>query len=91
MPTITKEDTSWHLDKRVPVSLIAALCLQTGAFLWFISKMDSRIEMLERAQVVQRDRDQQQDNAARDTLSSLRGDILEVNRKLDRLIERSIK
>lgn len=36
-------EESWHLSKNVPISLIIALVLQTGGFVWLIANMDSRI------------------------------------------------
>lgn len=83
------DQTSWHLSKSVPITLIVAIVAQTGALIWFISKIDSRIQALEHAAVLQRERDNSQDAAAREALASLRSDIREVDRKLDRLIERS--
>ncbi len=38
----------WHLDRRTPISIIVALAIQTGAALWWASKLDSRVEFLER-------------------------------------------
>lgn len=33
---------AWHLDRKVPLGLIAALLLQTGAAFWWASGMESR-------------------------------------------------
>ena len=33
----------WHLDKRVPISLIMAIVIQTATFVWLISAMDTRL------------------------------------------------
>ena len=42
------DSTHWHLDKRVPIALIAAMSLQTaGALLWAGAAMQ-RIDYLER-------------------------------------------
>jgi len=91
MPTLSKDGSGgWHLDKRVPIMLILAIFAQTISFVWFFSKMDSRIQALEAAALRQKDRDDRQDKTASEILSSLRNDIKEVDRKLDRLIERSI-
>jgi hypothetical protein len=38
---------SWHLDKRVNVSLIVVLAAQIAAGIWFASKMDSRLSTVE--------------------------------------------
>lgn len=37
----------WHLDKRVPITLIVSIVLQTCALVWFLSKQDSRIANVE--------------------------------------------
>jgi uncharacterized coiled-coil protein SlyX len=83
------QETSWHLSKSVPITLIVAIVMQTASLVWFISKIDSRIAALENTVALQRERDNNQDAAAREALASLRSDIKEVDRKLDRLIERS--
>lgn len=50
---IDKSDANWHLDRKVPVSLIVTLVLVFGgqsvtALMW-ASKADARIERLEEA------------------------------------------
>jgi hypothetical protein len=40
---------SWHLDRRVPIAIIGALIMQTMLLGWWTSKVDSRIENLERS------------------------------------------
>lgn len=49
---IDKSDASWHFDRKVPIALIVTLALTVStqtiaAFVW-ASKMDSRVEALER-------------------------------------------
>jgi hypothetical protein len=50
---IDQSDASWHWDKKVPIALIATLFLTfAGQGLWaswWASKMESRIEFLEKA------------------------------------------
>lgn len=53
---IDKSDTSWHVDRKVPVALIITFIVAIGgqsitAVIW-ASKTDSRIEQLERQGVV---------------------------------------
>jgi len=90
---MNKDETTgkWHLDRRVPITLILTIVIQTVSFVWFFSKMDSRIEHLETGSIVQKERDIGQDNTAKEALANLRGDIREIDRKLDRLIERGQK
>jgi hypothetical protein len=85
------EAGKWHLDRRVPITLILTIVIQTFSFVWFIGKMDSRIEHLETGSVVQKERDNGQDTTAKEALANLRADIKEIDRKLDRLIERGQK
>jgi len=48
MAMTQNEANGWHLDKRVPIALIAAMVLQTaGALLWAGAAMQ-RIDYLER-------------------------------------------
>lgn len=34
----------WHLDKRVPITLILTILAQTGVAVWFASSLSSRVE-----------------------------------------------
>lgn len=38
------DEGSWHLDKRVPVSLIIALVVQTGGMFWWASGVSSTLQ-----------------------------------------------
>lgn len=42
----------WHLDKRVPITLIFAIFIQTASAFWWASQMESRVEVLERENLV---------------------------------------
>jgi hypothetical protein len=48
------ERESWHLDKRVPISLIATLVVQTGAIVWWASRLDIRVTQLEAINIEQK-------------------------------------
>jgi low affinity Fe/Cu permease len=37
-------DDAWHLDKKVPVAIIVVLIGQFLLGLWFIAKLDSKVE-----------------------------------------------
>ena len=78
----------WHLDKRVPVALILALCLQGGAGIWWASAANSRLADVER----RLDGFAARSEAMRDTLNDqgrtiavLLSRIDDTNRNLDRL------
>ena len=38
---------TWHLDKRVPIALILTLLLQMGTAIWWASRMDTRVSIVE--------------------------------------------
>jgi hypothetical protein len=88
-------DTRWHLDKKVPISIIAAILFQFAGGLWFISKLDARIAALEALGVIQlssqRDRDQTQDKQVADAIQLVRTQLERMDDKLDRIIERPRK
>lgn len=46
-----ESDKHWHLDRRVPLAIIFALALQTIYFTVFITKLDSRVEVLEKGAI----------------------------------------
>jgi Tfp pilus assembly protein PilO len=85
------EKESWHLDKRVPVSIILVLCVQFVSGLWFIADIKKDVEILKAARIDQLQRDERQDHTVADAVTNLRADLLEMNRKLDRLIERGVR
>ncbi|CAN0382271.1 unnamed protein product [Phaeothamnion confervicola] len=37
----------WHLDKQIPLALISAILIQTGAAFWWASSISERVVMLE--------------------------------------------
>lgn len=41
-------DTSWHLDKKVPIALIIAVGINIIVGIWWASKLDSRVEAIEK-------------------------------------------
>ncbi len=46
-----RPETQWHLDRRVPITLIAAIVFQTGGWLWWASAINTRVNQLETASV----------------------------------------
>jgi hypothetical protein len=51
-PVLDRSDANWHLDRKVPVALMMTMFLmfagQSATALWWASKMDSRVENLEK-------------------------------------------
>lgn len=41
------DDSSWHLDKKVPLGLVLGLAINALCGIWYASKLDSRVAVLE--------------------------------------------
>lgn len=78
----------WHLDKKVPVSIIVALLLQAAAGLWAIADMKKDIEILKVQTNEQHDKDAKQDIRFTEALNQMISRMDRVEAKLDRLVER---
>lgn len=52
---MTGREEPWHLDKRVPVALIATLFLQFGAGVWWASGTDRDLQQI-KADIARQDR-----------------------------------
>lgn len=79
-------DSRWHLDKKVPITLIVVLFLQFLGGIWFISKLEARVLALETSSVGQHQRDELQDAATRETAALLRADLAYIRSQLDQLL-----
>jgi hypothetical protein len=86
------DNQGWHLDKKVPITLILALLMQAAGGLWFIADLRKDVELLKSQQAaqfsVQRDRDERQDRQQADSWAMVRGELQNIQAKLDRLIEK---
>lgn len=40
---MTDEQSAWHLDKRIPIALITATVVQTGALIWWAATLTSQV------------------------------------------------
>lgn len=78
----------WHLDKKVPLSLIFAMIIQVAIVVWAIADIKKDVEILKSQVVWQRDRDDQQDKAQARQLLVVTQSLDRIDTKLDRLIER---
>ena len=83
-----KED-QWHLDKKVPLSLIFAMLVQAAMVIWAIADIKKDVEVLKAAMVQQLDRDSRQDRATADAVGLVRDDLHEVKSMLQKLLERN--
>lgn len=99
MPTPT--DSHWHLDKKVPITLIVVLAVQLLGGLWFAARIVERDEAQEkRIEAIENDR--KTENSERQSVigriavlegrvSDVKQAVQDANSKLDRLIERGAR
>ena len=74
-------DGAWHLDKRVPISIIFALMVNAGTGVWYASKMDNRVSNLELATAKLESAESKTENNSSDNNSRL----IRVEDKLDNM------
>ena len=85
----------WHLDRKVPIGIIFCIIFQSVSFTWFLGKQDARITIIEQSRIEriagQKDRDDRQDRDNAQAFADVHQQLLNMDSKLDRLIERSAK
>lgn len=84
-------DSSWHLDKKVPIGLIVTVIVQIVLIVIFFVKMDGRVEALEKQQIETSSNRFTSSDAALHAykISQNREDITNIYTKLD-MIQRDI-
>lgn len=88
---IRPPENGWHLDKKVPLSLIFAMLVQAGIVVFAIADIKKDVEVLKARVAEQAHRDVRQDDDLHQAFALLREQFASMNAKLDRLIERSQK
>lgn len=81
-------DEQWHLDKKVPLSLIFAMIVQAAMVLWVIAGIRGDVEILKVQLQAQTSRADKQDQSSAESLSLIRGQLDKMENKLDRALER---
>lgn len=85
------DEPGWHLDKKVPLSLIFAMIVQGAMVVWAIADIKKDVEILKAQSATQVQRDNRQDQDMQGAMTLLRESLRNLNDKLDRLIERDRK
>lgn len=88
VPEKRNQDNNWHLDKKVPISIILLLFTQGVSGLWVIADIKKDVEILKVQSKTQNDRDDRQDRSAQEAYQLLRGQLEKMDLKLDRLVEK---
>ena len=86
-PDDDPNDNQWHLDKKVPLSLIFAMLIQAGMVIWAIADIKKDVEVLKSTMAAQADRDNRQDRSAYEAVALVREDLREVKALLGRILE----
>lgn len=81
----------WHLKREIQLGHLLTTLGLTITAMTYVTKMDSRILLLEQQVAVQRERDERQDRKNEEALATVNKTLERVNDKLDRLIERGQK
>ena len=85
---MTPQKESWHLDKKVPLSLIFAMLIQAAMVIWAVADIKKDVEILKSRVTAQQDRDDRQDKSMSDAVQQFVSRLERIDSKLDRLIEK---
>jgi hypothetical protein len=83
------QDHGWHLDKKVPLSLIFAMLMQAAMVIWAIADIKKDVELVKADLIVLHQRDKAQTENLKDAINALQAYYSRMDAKLDRLIERN--
>jgi hypothetical protein len=86
-----QESTGWHLDKKVPLSLIFAMLCQAAMVIWAIADIKKDVELLKQDTQALHLRDTQNTDSLKEAMTVMRDQFKSLDIKLDRLIERQNK
>ena len=84
----TPEPQGWHLDKKVPITLIFVLLMQGVAGILAVTEIKKDVELLKADNVSLHAAHTRQIQDAKEDRGVIRETLQEITRKVDRLIER---
>ncbi|MEM7619756.1 MAG: hypothetical protein AAF228_04730 [Pseudomonadota bacterium] len=85
-----EEDMHWHLDRKVPVALIATLIIQTLGFAFYMGNLSHRVQAIEKGM---QERSKLPDRTTRleSELRSVRDILSRIEVKLDKVSDRQYR
>jgi hypothetical protein len=86
-----KEEIGWHLDKKVPISIILTMLGLALTGFWGFADLKRDVELLKATTLVLHDRDTKQELDIHEALAQIREQYRDLSIKLDRLVERGQK
>jgi len=81
----------WHLDKKVPISIILTMLGIAGAGMSAYGDLKRDIELIKADNLVLHQRSSKQDDDLDKSIAVLQAHYARMDAKLDRLIERTVK
>lgn len=100
MPAVSTSE-NWHLDKKVPLAIVASILFQSAVIIWWGSKLDHRVEVSEQriielssinklqdARVDQIERDRQVNLQRLSRTEQAISDVRELMSKIDGKLDR---
>jgi cell division protein FtsB len=85
------QQEGWHLDKKVPLSIIFAMLFQMGVAIWAIADIKKDVELLKQDTAALHVRDTQNMDSLKEAMTMVNAQFNRLDAKLDRLIERGTK
>ena len=82
---------AWHLDRKVPISLILAILIQFAIALLAYGDLKKDVELLKQDSAALHGRDTMHEDQMRETVKLMQDQYARLDAKLDRLIERRQK
>lgn len=89
MPPPAPSQEPWHLKREIQLGHVITTVTVALSAVFYVSKLDQRIALVEQHLGSQRDRDARQDEALTDKTVALARQLERMEAKLDRLIERN--
>ena len=81
----------WHFKREIQVGHLITTLTVAVSMVWYVSKLDQRIAVVESQIQLQHERDERQDKQNGDAIELLRRQLDKMDAKLDRLIEQRSK
>jgi hypothetical protein len=85
-----EQPAAWHLDKRVPIALIATLAIQTAGMVWWAASITGRVDGL--SQTVDEFRafkTSERLPVLEEQIRNLKKDVEKLDGKIDELLRRT--
>lgn len=78
----------WHLKKEIQFGHIITTLTVAAAALFYFTKLEQRIALVEHQIISQHERDERQDKATSEALTLIRQQLEKMDAKLDRALDR---